>query len=140
MDRTKDDEEYMREMNKMNPDDFPLDIDMEDDFDFTEKLNKQQLKDMGISKKKTKTKVAKKKGKMKMMAKEGIFVEREEFESEKEKKEADMNKKSMGGMMRKGYKDGGMVKGYSKGGTVTSPKQKCRGGGAATRGLGFTIS
>ena len=65
-----------------------------------------------------------------MMAKEGDFADREEFESEKEKKEADMNKKAGGGMIRK----------YSKGGAVTSPKQQCRGGGAATRGLGFTIS
>jgi hypothetical protein len=130
-DRTKDDEKYMREMNKMNPDDFPLDIDMEDDFDFPEELNKKQLKDLiGKNKKKKKIKVAKKKGKMRMMAKEGDFVDREEFESEKEKKEADMNKKAGGGMIKK----------YSGGGAVTSPKQQCRGGGAATRGLGFTIS
>ena len=77
-DRTKEDEKYMREMNEMNPDDFPLDIDMEDDFDFPEKLNKKQLKDL-LSKNKKKIKVAKKRGKMRMMAKEGDFADKEEI-------------------------------------------------------------
>jgi len=126
--RTEEEIEYMLEMKELDED-----FDMDPDFDMPEKLNKQQLKDLLGKKKngnKKKIKVAKKKGEMKMMAKEGDFVDREEFEAEKEKKEADMNKKAGGGMIRK----------YSGGGAVTSPKQKCRGGGAATRGLGFTIS
>jgi len=200
MSRNKDDEEYLKELNKLDPDGVPLDI-PRDDWDFPERLNKKQLEDLiGDKNKKKKIKVAKKKGKTRLMAKEGDFVDREEFESEKEKKEASMNKKSKGGIMRKGFSDGdfvdkkvieaflnrllmtegddaiaegaiaegaiaggvagavsgkslatneklkkkkgGMIrKGYAGGGeVVTRPQQKCRGGGAATRGLGFTIS
>ena len=132
MSRNKDDEEYLKKLNELNPDDVPLDI-PRDDWDFPERLNKKQLDDLiGDKNKKKKIKVAKKNGKMRLMAKEGDFADREEFESEKEKKEASMNKKSKGGMIRKGYAGGGEV--------VTRPQQKCRGGGAATRGLGFTIS